>query len=173
MSSAEPIDLLKHRIQLLAINQPVVDALHRISPFVENCLNGIIEDFYAHMQRFPEGRKMFSDPDQVRGLKSHQFSHWKRLFNAELDEAYLQEAIRIGKAHYRGRVAPHLYIAGYNFFEAALLKRVSTRYQNDPQLPVMMEAIAKVVGLDMDLAMSVYLRELWRSQIEPKRQKRA
>lgn len=173
MSNAEPIDLLKHRIQLLAINQPLVDALHRISPFVENCLNGIIEDFYAHMQRFPEGRKIFSDPHQVRGLKSHQFNHWKRLFNAELDEAYLREAIRIGKAHYRGRVAPHLYIAGYNFFEAALLKRVSTRYQSDPQLPVMMEAIAKVVGLDMDLAMSVYLRELWRSQIDPKRQKQA
>lgn len=169
MPAAQPIDLLRHRIQLLAIDQKAVDALHRIAPFVETCLQGIIEDFYAHLQRFPEGRKIFADPERVKGLKSHQFSHWTRLFNAELDDDYLQESIRIGKAHYRGRVAPHLYIAGYNFFEAALLKRVSTRYQNDPQMPLMVEAISKIVGLDMDLAMSVYLRELWRAQIEPSR----
>ncbi len=165
MARSEPIDLLKHRISLLSIDQKIVDVLHRIAPFVETCLSGITEDFYAHMQKFPEGRQMFADPDRVRGLKAHQQGHWTRLFNAQLDLDYLQDAMRIGKAHYRGKVAPHLYIAGYNFFEAALLKRVSTRYQNDPQLPLMVEAISKIVGLDMDLSISVYLRELWRGQI--------
>jgi truncated hemoglobin YjbI len=164
-----PVDLLRHRIALLAIDQKTVDTLHRIAPFIESCLDGIIEDFYAHMQKFPEGRKLFSDQARVSGLKHHQKKHWTRLFSAHLDDDYLRDSIHIGKAHYQGRVAPHLYIAGYNFFEAALLKRVASRYQNDPQLPLMMEAIARVVGLDMDLALSVYLRELWRQQIEPRK----
>lgn len=167
MTGRDPVDLLKHRISLMSINQRTVDVLHRIAPFIETCLSGIIEDFYAHMQKFPEGRKLFSNPAQVTGLKNHQQGHWIRLFNVQLDEAYVEETVRIGMAHYRGRVAPHLYIAGYNFFEAALLKRVATRYQNDPQMPLMMEAISRVIGLDMDIAMSVYLRELWKHQIEP------
>lgn len=163
------LDVLKHRIQLLALNQPVVDVLQRISPFIDECLDGIIEDFYAHMQRFPEGRKLFADPDRVRGLKAHQVSHWQRLFKVELDAGYLDEALRIGTAHYRHRVAPHLYIAGYTFFQAALLKRIASRYQADPQLPVMSEAVTKLVGLDMDLALSVYVRALWQDQIQPGR----
>lgn len=162
-------EMLRHRIALLAIDQKAVDVLHRIAPFVESCLAGIIEDFYAHMQKFPEGRKVFADPERVRRLKRHQASHWIRLFNAELDDDYLQESVRIGKAHHRGRVPPHLYLAGYTFFLAALIKRLSTRYQNDPQLPVMCEAVTKIVGLDTDLALSVYLREFWREAIEPAR----
>lgn len=166
MGQATTDELLRHRISLLAINQQTVDSLSRVAPFVETCLPGIIEDFYAHMQRFPEGRKIFADANRVRHLKQHQRSHWTRLFNAELDAEYVAESIRIGKAHHRHRVPPHLYMAGYSFFLSALLKRLSTRFQNDPQLPLMCEAITKIVGLDTDLAMSVYVREVWREAAE-------
>lgn len=155
-------EMLRHRISLLAINQQTIDSLARVAPFVESCLSGIIEDFYAHMQRFPEGRKIFSDAKRVHGLKQHQRSHWIRLFNAELDADYVAESVRIGMAHHRHRVPPHLYMAGYSFFLSALLKRLATRFQSDPQLPLMCEAVTKIVGLDTDLAMSVYVREVWR-----------
>ena len=171
MTQNDPDELLRQRIALLDLNQQTVDALHRIAPFIESCLSGIIEDFYAHMQRFPEGRKAFRDTGKIHALKSYQRDHWLRLFSAQLDQDYLKESIRIGTAHLKGRVPPHLYIAGYNFFLAALLKRVSTRYQNDPQLPVMCEAITKVAGLDMDLAMSVYLQQLWHEVMKPARAK--
>ncbi len=169
MGTTSADDMLRHRISLLAIDQKTINSLARVAPFVETCLPGIIEDFYAHMQRFPEGRKIFSDPDRVRGLKQHQRAHWIRLFNAELDVECVAESVRIGKAHHRAKVPPHLYIAGYNFFHSALLKRMATRYQNDPQLPLMCEAVTKIIGLDTDLALSVYVRELWRHSIEPTR----
>lgn len=160
--------ILRHRVALLAIDQATLDVLQRVAPFAETCFSGIIEDFYAHMQHFPEGRRAFADPARVKGLKRHQYAHWVKLFNGELDADYVEEAMRIGIAHERAKVAPHIYLAGYHFFLAALLKRVSTRFQNDPQLPLMCEAVTKIVALDSELALSVYLRELWRHSHEGK-----
>ena len=84
------------------------------------------------------------------------------IFGRVRKEDGLRGRIRIGMAHHRHRVPPHLYMAGYSFFLSALLKRLATRFQSDPQLPLRCEAVTKIVGLDTDLAMSVYVREVWR-----------
>lgn len=99
-------------------------------------------------------------------LRSKQISHWINLFSCDFDQTYANSAIRIGKAHFKNKVPPHLYIAGYNFFQCQLIVEVSDQLSGEAELPQCLAAIAKVISLDMDLALSAYTRQYWRSVSE-------
>ena len=161
MSSSNEI-AFKHRIAMLGIDRKTLTTLNYILPFVSQQIDRIADRFYAHMLTFPEGRRIFEDQDVEERLKSAQRTHWLSLFSGDLSADYRKRALKIGQVHYAKRIAPYLYIAGYNFFQCEILTALSERYRADQRLADILTAVTRVVSLDMELAISVYMRELWR-----------
>lgn len=152
----------KQRISMLGIDRKTLQTLAYVSPFIAARIDDIVDRFYAHMLTFPEGRQIFESEDVGVRLKRAQRSHWLSLFEGDLSADYLKRALKIGEVHYAKRVAPYLYIAGYNFFQCEILTALSEKYRSDQRLSDILTAVTRVVSLDMDLAISVYMRELWR-----------
>ncbi|MAZ73721.1 MAG: hypothetical protein CMC70_11320, partial [Flavobacteriaceae bacterium] len=148
MKTDQHRDLLARKIRMLGITPHVLSTLRGIHPFVETQMDGIVDRFYAHMQTFPEGRRIFADRAMVAGLKRAQREHWLNLFRGALDTDYVFRAMRVGQVPYERRVAPYIYIAGYNFFQCELLRILSEKYRSDSALPDMLGAITRVISLD-------------------------
>lgn len=158
--------VLNRKLAMLGVDDRVRATLRPVARTLDVFLDGIVERFYGHMRTFPEGRRIFTDPAMVESLKARQMAHWKRLFECRLDADYMAHALRIGRAHYDRGVAPYLYIAGYNFFQCELMGAVSDQFRGDRRLTDMLTSITRVVSLDMDLAISVYTREIWNRREE-------
>ena len=156
---------IRRRLELLRIDDSAREEIQRIRPVVDENLDGIIYRFYQHLMSFPEGRNLFGDKRILENLPARQKSHWQSLFACRFDHDFEERALAIGKAHFRHGVALHLYVAGYNFFHCELIEAItewSLRNDRGQRLSGALSAVTQVINLDMDLALSVYTRELWR-----------
>ncbi|WP_119421853.1 protoglobin domain-containing protein [Desertibaculum subflavum] len=150
------------RLRLLGIDDDARAEMQRFLPILVAGLDHIIERFYAHMFSLPEGRHIFGDPGVVERLKVRQKAHWLRLFSSTFDDDYVSGAIKVGEVHYVQAIPPYLYIAGYNFFHCELIRLVCDAVPSR-LVPRVLAAFTRVVSLDMDLALSAYTREYWKS----------
>lgn len=160
----KPIDL-SNRLALLRVDDNTKASIELFRPHLIAHLPMIIDRFYRHLMSFPEGRRIIGDESRIPMLKEAQEAHWKQLFLCDFDEAYAESAMNIGRSHLRVGVAPYLYIAGYAFFTCELMRLAAEEFATGLQLPSILTSIQKAVSLDMDLALSVYTRELWRAKL--------
>ena len=156
---------LQSRLDFLGIDQATREALRELRPLIGKVLPGLLDQFYAHVGRFPHLATMFSSPAAVRHAKQAQHDHWMSLATAAFDDAYVKSVTRIGEAHHRMGLEPRWYIAGYSLIVTGLQKAIETELSDGwfgglaarEKRAAMQAAITRAAMLDMDLAISVYL----------------
>ena len=158
---SKPQDITR-RLVLLGITDDTKQNISIFFPTFTAEIDGIIKKFYAHILSFPEGKEIFSGIDIRGSLERRQKEHWIRLFSCRFDAQYTSSAIRVGQAHFEKKIAPYLYLAGYNFFHCELIQLISKTYAKSIGLPSMLSGITRLITLDMDLALSAYTREYWK-----------
>jgi methyl-accepting chemotaxis protein len=132
-------------------------------------LGGILDAFYAQWQRDPTMAKLVSG--RVPSLKSAQTTHWERLFSAKFDADYFASVQRVGMAHVRIGLKPHLYIAGYNLVVSNIIRIIGDNHRlSGRKAARMIGAVNSAILLDMDIAVSVY-GEMLMKQITDKQDK--
>lgn len=115
----------------------------------------VLEDFYAHIGKFPEMAAMVGDG--TTRLKEAQKKHWGRLFSGNFDDEYFEAVERVGHAHNRIGLEPKWYIGGYAMILCEMQKYLIEKHRRNPEKAVKgLNAIVKALFLDMDLAISVY-----------------
>ncbi|MCC5976530.1 MAG: globin-coupled sensor protein [Salinarimonas sp.] len=118
-------------------------------------LPGVLTRFYAHAHAEPHLSKLLGD--KQAGLETAQAKHWERLFGGQFDADYVASIRRIGMAHVRIGLEPRWYIAGYQFLLNELSTIVMRKNRFAPtRLAHYIEALNKVVMLDLDYAISTY-----------------
>ncbi len=167
--------VLKERLAFTGIREDDVKLLGIIRPVIEKELPRLVSVFYDHMRGWPSLTQMFNGEKGMSSAAGAQVSHWKRLFSGSFDDAYFESVRRIGLIHSRIGLKPQWYIGGYAFVASQLLAAINTHYSRSlnqlrsrREAPQVIAAITKVIMLDMDLAISVYLEE---SEAEAKRQR--
>ncbi|MCZ8311785.1 MAG: protoglobin domain-containing protein [Magnetospirillum sp.] len=153
------VDLSK-RLKLLNITDITIGNMRTFHPIVQNNIDNLIAEFYRFIHHMPATAAIFYGYDIERHLKPAQKKHWDSLFSGRFDDDYIDQAIRIGTIHYRRKVAPYLYIAGYNYFHCEMIRLAALHYSG-MDLAELLQAIAKAVALDMDLALTSYTRAAW------------
>ena len=160
------------RMRMLGIGEETYQAAKLFSPvFVPN-IGRVARGFYKKMLGFEEVRDALAGIDVENSLEPRQIAHWIRLFSCRFDRDYVEHAVRIGEAHFQRGVAPHLYIAGYNYFQCELVGLATRNFRNARELHDIITAIVRLAALDMDLALSVYIRAHWQLQDHPAASKR-
>lgn len=152
------------RLALLSISAETTALIVSLGPMLDAELDAILRRFYKHIRSHPESQALIADDAMEKRLRARQKAHWLRLFSCRFDEEYVASALAVGRAHLRARVAPHIYIAGYNFILCELIKAVVARHAGAMEVSGLVTAMTRIVYLDMDLALSTYTRELWRAQ---------
>lgn len=151
---------LKRRVGFTRLTNIDCDALKGFRPILERNVDGLLDAFYDHVTAVPELAALFRDDAHVRFARDGQRKHWlDRVFSGNFDSDYVASVQKIGEAHARIDLDPRWYIGAYCFALDYLHQVVRTEMQDDPEgVAAVAMAINKAVFLDMDFAISIYIR---------------
>lgn len=161
-----PAKAMTERLAFLQVNQETADTLALYKKDLEEALPEILEEFYAHILKWPNLAGMFKDETRIAHARQAQYDHWVRLFSVRFDEEYVQSVFRIGLIHSKIGLEPTWYIGAYAFTLSRLYHRIAHKYHSYLSKEAAQEQTSKLMGavnqcamIDMDLAISVYLDE--------------
>lgn len=159
---------LAQRLNFYCIDAEMKAALVEAWEIVEPKVPGIIEEFYAHVGRYPNLAARVGS--QQPRLVAAQVNLWKGLFSGRFDAAYYESCKAVGMAHVRIGLEPSWYIGGYSFILTRLIEVIGKAKRfSGPGAAKMCAAVTQAVLLDMDIAISTYTD----AQIESSEQRRA
>lgn len=147
------------RQQFLDIDETTREQLREAWRVLEPELDGILDGFYAKVLGEPGLAEKVGGAHNVPRLKAAQTEHWRALFSATFDDAYMQRVTTVGMTHMRIGLEPRWYMGAYAFVLNRLTElaaKVSNK--NTEKMAAMMKAVTKAVFLDMDLAIDTYFR---------------
>jgi len=145
------------KLAFLKLDYESREALRELQPVIANRIGAIMTEFYGHILAVPALRDMLASERTIAHVQVAQEKHWLNLFRAAFDGHYMEQARRIGDAHYRHNLLPSWYIGGYCFTLNSLVAVAVEHYRNEPaKLAAAVQAINRAVFLDMDLALNVY-----------------
>lgn len=152
-------EMMEERLRFLEIDQDVIEELRNAQQFLEPEIGGILDGFYSHILDEPQVKAIFADDEAIERARQAQMNYWlNTLFAGEFDSAYLDQAQRIGRAHARIGLTLNWYIGGYSNMLVQINQRISLlapKWGRDPR--AIIEAVCKVVLLDLDVVIHCYL----------------
>ncbi len=148
------------RLRALGIDANTKHNIALLRPDLSKHIGDVVEGFYSHILQFPEVAALLAKAPSG-GLKQRQAAHWLEMFECRFDDHYLAGALRIGRVHFDRKVPPRLYLAGHNYFHCRIIELAAQKYGQSRELPVALASIARIIALDIDLALSSYTHAFW------------
>ncbi|MEZ5787924.1 MAG: globin-coupled sensor protein [Xanthobacteraceae bacterium] len=159
---------LQTRLAFIQMDESVRQRLRELRPLIKRVLPGVLDAFYAHVEKFPDTARLFRDKTHMRHARDAQLKHWELIASADFDEAYVASVTRVGKAHQRLGLEPRWYIGGYSMVVSGLLEAIeieidtgglgkAARAEKRAHKAKLLSAVTTASLLDMDFAISVYL----------------
>jgi hypothetical protein len=151
--------MIEERLRFLDINQNDISELHNARNILEPAMDEMLDRFYSHILGEPDLRALFKDKNSISHARAAQKEHWlNSLFSGNYDQAYLEKAVQIGRAHARIGLTLNWYIGAYcqmlDQFSDLITRKYSETNQSAEQI---IRAVNKAIFLDMDLAIHCYL----------------
>lgn len=131
--------------------------LRALRPVMETWVDGVVDEFYDHLGRWDELRRVVETHSSFQRLKGTLRRYLLRLTEGTVDEAYRADRDRIGLMHYRIGLKPAWYLGMYSTLIHALHGRLAEYFGEDLQeLRATTLAIEKMFWLDAQIAMEAY-----------------
>ncbi len=148
----------QRRMDYLLFGEEDRRRLLSVAPLMEAIADGMVDVFYEHMLSFRQTAAFLQDPALVRRLKAAQRRHFIQLCSGPYDESYFESRLRVGVAHARIKLDPHLYLGGYLVQMNYVRDRLCDHFRDDPaQAEACMRSITKIILLDIALATDAYI----------------
>jgi methyl-accepting chemotaxis protein len=151
------------RLQLFKLDETARAALRGFGPVIEPALAEILRGFYEHLRRWPEAASRLAGPGTVDRAQAVLREHWKLLFAASFDDAYLASARRVGEAHVKLGLEPSWYLGGLATALGEMLRRAAQSQPagwftrgNPAATGELVSAIGRAMLLDGDLVLAVF-----------------
>jgi signal transduction histidine kinase len=134
------------------------EVLRKLAPLARQTVGDIVAGFYEHLLRFPElAGLLHEEPARLERLKEKQRAYFLDITEGRFDDQYFETRLRVGDAHQRVGLRPSWYLGAFALYLRLVLRvLVAETGQGEDLLPAL-EALIKVVFLDMSLAMNTYI----------------
>jgi hypothetical protein len=151
-------EVLEERLRLLSIDRDVLSELPKAKHILEPAMDSMLDRFYSYIRSEPDLLALFADEGAIARARSAQKNHWLTLFDGKYDKAFFEKSVRIGQAHARIGLTLDWYMAGYYQMFDQFIELISDDYSDRGELATqVIQAVSKVVFLDMDLVIHCYL----------------
>ena len=164
---------ISDRLRFHQVDGETGDLIRAHKDYILKILPEGLDKFYEHISRFSETSRYFNSTEHMRHAKSMQIKHWNIITEGRFDELYVSSVFRIGETHNRIGLEPRWYIGGYNFLLVAMQARIGKDFKAGVLSSgranlgtALVGAIVRVLMLDMDLAIAVYIEAARRERQE-------
>ena len=152
--------------RFLRLSQEDCQLLARIGRRLAPELEEVVEEFYDHLDRFPELQRLLARPGVLERLRAIQVTYLEELLGGDYGAAYVEKRRRVGERHLEVGLEPRWYLGSFNLIVQLLLPRVAAVVGHDPEaLLAATLALSRVVTLDQTIAMERYV-ELYTEQLD-------
>jgi signal transduction histidine kinase len=132
-------------------------------------LAGVIDGFYATIQKHPGAHRVFSGPEQIERLKQTLRLWAERLFSGPHDEEYFQLRSRIGRVHVRIGLEQMYMVTGIHQLRESLRNVVASELAGDPErVDRVLVALHRIIDIDLAVMLESYrddfIARLWQSE---------
>lgn len=151
--------LMEERLRFLSIDDKTIKQIHQAKDILEPAMDEVLDNLYSHILDEPELQPLFADKSEIDKAHLAQKQHWmESLFMGKYDNAFYEKTSRIGRAHARIGLTPNWYIGGYNRMLCEFIGLIYKHYADKTDEAIsLIQAISKIVYLDMDLVINCYL----------------
>lgn len=157
MQSDQLVDSADLRKRWLSFSEDDEELIKEVDQLLEDNLDPLIDDMYAHFLSFEETRKFFPDQQTLERAKTAQLAYFKRLTKGKYDEQYVRERLAVGSTHYRIGLDPIWYLGAYNRVMTWLRGLVHQKYQGETERSGrVISALTRLIFFDMGLAIESY-----------------
>ncbi len=159
MHSDSSIDDIALRKRWLSFTPEDEELVKEVDELLEENIDPLIDDMYAHFLSFPETRSFFANQEILLRAQEAQKRYFRRLTKGNYDEGYLKDRLEVGKAHYRIGLDPNWYLGAYNRVMTWLRRLVSEKYADDLEKGLRVNtALVRLIYFDMGLAIESYTK---------------
>ena len=149
---------LRIRKAFVGLDPAATKALRALRPWIEGHVHEVVEEFYAHLLRFQQPRRLLADPQRLARVKAAQTDSLLTFTEGRFDMAYVAGRLAIGRTHAHVGVTPQWYLGAYSTFARILFPKILGHYRDRPLTGVAaIKALIAVMHLDMQLAIDAYL----------------
>lgn len=152
--SAEEVNAHELLKQFLITDEDL-DLIRKFSTKPEVDVQKLIDDFYAWLENQVWYSQYFSSgvPPKVQSL---QRDYWQVFLNAQVDDAYVKQRVRVGRVHATINLPVTAYLAGMNFAQNWFAEQAALRTKNVSERMALLVAINKLIQLDSNIVMHMY-----------------
>jgi methyl-accepting chemotaxis protein len=133
--------------------------LRRLKPILEPHMPDIVDDFYAHLGKFPEVVKIITNAGTtIERLKETNDRFFTQMFRAEFDAEYVESRRAIGRIHAKIGVEPRWFYAAMSSYYESIIPIIRHSYRMKPRSATKaLVAFQKALNLDQYLIMEAYI----------------
>ncbi len=152
-------ELMEKRLRFLEIDDKTIEQIRQAKSILEPAMDEVLDNLYSHILDEPELQPLFADKSEIEKARAAQKQHWMdSLFIGKYDNAFYEKTSRIGRAHARIGLTPNWYIGGYNRMLCEFIGLIYKHYADNTDNAIsLIQAISKIIYLDMDLVINCYL----------------
>lgn len=148
---------LEERRGFLSLRDEDLRRLTRLHDLFRDEAGGVVERFYEHLLSYPSLSQILGDSQQVERLKKLQYAYILSLTSGRLDQDYLDNRLRIGRAHERIGLQPQWYMGAYGILLDELCQLIHAHFgkRTDSATKTCM-ALTKLMNLDTQIVLHAY-----------------
>jgi heam-based aerotactic trancducer len=117
----------------------------------------LVKEFYDHSFAFPEFRAKVEIAGSNRGtLEGAQLGYFKQILDGNIDDAYVEYRLHIGKVHATLNIEPRWNVANYAMYMELIRKNLTKKIKGD-KLADTLIAFNKLITFDISLVTEAYI----------------
>lgn len=149
---------IAERLQINRIHDGDRRALTELRAVLEPYLPKVVDEFYAHIQRFPEAMAVIGGAgSSIDRLKKTNPKYFEQIFRARFDREYFESRLTIGRIHAQIGLEPKWFYAAMSTYYDLIYPHLVAKLKFRPaKLAAMLTAFQKAMNLDQSLVMESY-----------------
>jgi len=150
---------IAERLQINRIHDGDRRALTELRAVLEPYLPKVVDEFYAHIQRFPEAMAVIGGAgSSIDRLKKTNPKYFEQIFRARFDREYFESRLTIGRIHAQIGLEPKWFYAAMSTYYDLIYPHLVAKLKFRPaKLAAMLTAFQKAMNLDQALVLEAYV----------------
>ncbi|MUT64379.1 globin-coupled sensor protein [Paenibacillus sp. NEAU-GSW1] len=144
----------QRQLEFTKITAEDLKKLAECRPIFEQVVNEVVDRFYANIEHYPELMDLIGRVSNIERLKETQRVYWLSLTGGVIDEAYIDNRIKIGLVHSRIGLTTDWYLGTYMTYldiSATVMQRVMP-----DRWTSVVHSLSKMFNLDSQLVLEAY-----------------
>lgn len=147
------------RKEYLELNGADLTVLDKLRPALLAAHHEVIRYFYEYLRGLSDTADLAKVQQPRDCLEKQHTAYFTGLLNGVYDWDYVLDRLRVGVAHQQCGLEPRWYFSAYSKYLCILLPEIWAASEKNAELTVAgIQALLKVVFLDIELAIETYMR---------------